>query len=47
MIAREYNFDGLVGLTHNYGGLSAGNVASNMKNVTDAANAGRRARAAS
>jgi len=25
---REYNFDGLVGPTHNYGGLSAGNVAS-------------------
>ncbi len=24
----EYNFDGLVGPTHNYGGLSAGNVAS-------------------
>ncbi len=28
MSAREYNFDGLVGLTHNYGGLSPGNVAS-------------------
>src|SRR5438477_3235759 len=26
--AREFNFDGLVGLTHNYGGLSPGNVAS-------------------
>jgi succinylarginine dihydrolase len=25
---REYQFDGLVGPTHNYGGLSAGNVAS-------------------
>ena len=25
---REYNFDGLVGQTHNYGGLSPGNVAS-------------------
>ncbi|SEN12966.1 MULTISPECIES: N-succinylarginine dihydrolase [Stigmatella] len=25
---REYNFDGLVGPTHNYGGLSAGNLAS-------------------
>ena len=25
---REYNFDGLVGPTHNYGGLSRGNVAS-------------------
>lgn len=24
----EYNFDGIVGPTHNYGGLSAGNVAS-------------------
>ncbi len=28
MAAREYNFDGLVGQTHNYGGLSPGNVAS-------------------
>ena len=28
MNAREYNFDGLVGPTHNYGGLSFGNVAS-------------------
>ena len=28
MRAREYNFDGLVGPTHNYGGLSFGNVAS-------------------
>jgi succinylarginine dihydrolase len=26
--AREYSFDGLVGPTHNYGGLSRGNVAS-------------------
>lgn len=26
--AREHNFDGLVGPTHNYAGLSAGNVAS-------------------
>jgi succinylarginine dihydrolase len=26
--AREYNFDGLVGPTHNYGGISFGNVAS-------------------
>ena len=25
---REINFDGLVGPTHNYGGLSLGNVAS-------------------
>src|SRR5512141_2769202 len=25
---REYQFDGLVGPTHNYGGLSPGNVAS-------------------
>src|SRR5260221_2016617 len=25
---REYNFDGLVGPTHNYAGLSRGNVAS-------------------
>jgi succinylarginine dihydrolase len=28
MPLREYNFDGLVGPTHNYGGLSRGNVAS-------------------
>lgn len=28
MPTREYNFDGLVGPTHNYGGLSPGNVAS-------------------
>lgn len=28
MPAREYNFDGLVGPTHNYGGLSPGNLAS-------------------
>ena len=28
MTAREVNFDGLVGPTHNYGGLSMGNVAS-------------------
>jgi len=28
MASREYNFDGLVGPTHNYAGLSPGNVAS-------------------
>ena len=28
MTAREYNFDGIVGPTHNYAGLSFGNVAS-------------------
>jgi len=28
MIARESNFDGLIGPTHNYGGLSDGNIAS-------------------
>lgn len=28
MSAREYNFDGLIGPTHNFGGLSDGNVAS-------------------
>ncbi|HEY3593750.1 MAG TPA: N-succinylarginine dihydrolase, partial [Polyangiaceae bacterium] len=27
-LPREYNFDGLVGPTHNYGGLALGNVAS-------------------
>ena len=30
MVQREYNFDGLVGLTHNYGGLAPGNVASTI-----------------
>ena len=30
MPMREYNFDGLVGPTHNYGGLSVGNVASTL-----------------
>ena len=28
MTAAEYNFDGLVGPTHNYAGLSLGNIAS-------------------
>lgn len=28
MNAHEYNFDGLVGPTHNYSGLSFGNIAS-------------------
>jgi len=28
MITRESNFDGLIGPTHNYGGLSDGNIAS-------------------
>jgi len=28
MLAREANYDGLIGPTHNYGGLSAGNLAS-------------------
>ncbi|MEM8988105.1 MAG: N-succinylarginine dihydrolase [Pseudomonadota bacterium] len=28
MTAREYNFDGLIGPTHNYAGLSLGNIAS-------------------
>jgi len=32
MTAREFNFDGLVGPTHNYAGLSVGNVAS-LKNA--------------
>ena len=35
--AREYNFDGLVGPSHNYAGLSFGNVAS-FSNVKSAAN---------
>jgi succinylarginine dihydrolase len=29
-LLREYNFDGLVGPTHNYGGLAPGNVASTV-----------------
>ncbi|MDB4873357.1 MAG: succinylarginine dihydrolase, partial [Gemmatimonadales bacterium] len=33
--AREYNFDGLVGPSHNYAGLSFGNVAS-LGNVKSA-----------
>ncbi|MGH8807351.1 MAG: N-succinylarginine dihydrolase [Noviherbaspirillum sp.] len=35
--AREYNFDGLVGPTHNYAGLSFGNVASsnNLNSVSN------------
>ncbi len=37
MTAHEYNFDGLVGPTHNYGGLSVGNEAS-IANVQDASN---------
>ena len=35
--AREVNFDGLVGPTHNYGGLSVGNIAS-MSNLGDVSN---------
>jgi succinylarginine dihydrolase len=35
--AREYNFDGLVGPSHNYAGLSFGNVAS-FSNVGSSAN---------
>jgi succinylarginine dihydrolase len=35
--AREYNFDGLVGPSHNYAGLSFGNVAS-FSNVASASN---------
>jgi succinylarginine dihydrolase len=36
-IAREYNFDGLVGPSHNYAGLSFGNIASasNIKSVAN------------
>ncbi len=37
MNAREFNFDGLVGPTHNYGGLSVGNEAS-ISNVHDVSN---------
>ncbi|MEM9838473.1 MAG: N-succinylarginine dihydrolase [Pseudomonadota bacterium] len=37
MTAREVNFDGLVGPTHNYGGLSLGNIAS-MSNEESASN---------
>ena len=37
MSAHEVNFDGLVGPTHNYGGLSLGNLAS-MRNLGDASN---------
>ncbi|MGV7210939.1 N-succinylarginine dihydrolase [Oxalobacteraceae bacterium A2-2] len=37
MAAREFNFDGLVGPSHNYAGLSFGNVAS-FNNVKSASN---------
>lgn len=37
MTAREFNFDGLVGPSHNYAGLSFGNVAS-FSNVRSASN---------
>ncbi|NEX60278.1 N-succinylarginine dihydrolase [Noviherbaspirillum galbum] len=37
MTAREYNFDGLVGPSHNYAGLSFGNVAS-FSNVKSESN---------
>ena len=37
MPAREFNFDGLVGPSHNYAGLSFGNVAS-FNNVKSASN---------
>ncbi len=37
MIAHEFNFDGLVGPTHNYSGLSFGNIAS-QKNLGTVAN---------
>ena len=37
MTAYEVNFDGLVGPTHNYGGLSVGNLAS-MNNYGEASN---------
>jgi succinylarginine dihydrolase len=35
--AREFNFDGLVGPTHNYAGLSFGNVAS-FNNINSMSN---------
>ena len=36
MSAYEVNFDGLVGLTHHYAGLSFGNVASTSNKNTPA-----------
>ncbi len=47
MTAKEFNFDGLVGPTHNYSGLSLGNVASqanqgNVSNPKEAAKQGLR-----
>ncbi len=47
MTAKEFNFDGLVGPTHNYSGLSLGNVASaanegNTSNPKEAAKQGLR-----
>ena len=32
-IPREVNFDGIVGPTHNYGGLSAGNTAMTPSSI--------------
>ena len=37
MTFKEINFDGLIGPTHNYGGLSKGNVAS-QKNIDQVSN---------
>ena len=37
MSAREVNFDGLIGPSHNYGGLSDGNLASS-RNAGDISN---------
>ena len=37
MTFKEINFDGLIGPTHNYGGLSEGNVAS-QKNIDQVSN---------
>jgi succinylarginine dihydrolase len=42
MNAHEVNFDGIVGPTHNYAGLSYGNVAS-MKHKLSASNPRRAA----
>ncbi len=43
MSAKEFNFDGLVGPTHNYAGLSLGNVASqsNQGNISNPRNAAK------
>jgi succinylarginine dihydrolase len=45
MKSYEVNFDGLVGPTHNYGGLSYGNVASQSNSQQSSTRRKRRCKA--